>query len=253
MSRCDAPAPVDPKAETIGPDCLLWVDDRWRPRPDWFDSRWYREQGLVEGEAGGRGATIYAELDGAPIVLRHYCRGGAVRRLLGDRYLWLGVRASRAWRELALLARLHAAGLPVPPPIAARLRRSRSGSPFYRADLLSGRLPQTRTLAQALTSAPLEPGDWHTVGATIGRFHRAGVDHADLNAHNILLDADGAVYLVDFDRGRLRRSPGRWRRRNLQRLHRSLAKLERLEPQFHFRSEGWDALTRGWHEALQGP
>lgn len=251
MSRCHPPAPVELQAEPIGPDCLVWVDDRWRPRPDWFDPDWYREQGLVHGEGNGRGAAVYAELHGTPVVLRHYRRGGAVRRLLEDSYLWCGLRASRPWRELALQARLHAAGLPVPLPIAARLRRARPGAPFYRADLLSGRLPRTRTLAQALTSTPLAPDEWHAVGATIGGFHRAGVDHADLNAHNILLDADGRVYLIDFDRGCLRRTPGRWRRRNLQRLHRSLTKLERLEPQFHFDADGWDALERGWRGALQ--
>lgn len=251
MSRCDPPAPIDLQVETIGPDCLVWVDDRWRPRPDWFAPQWYREQGLIHGTGQGRGSTLYAELHGTPVVLRHYCRGGAVRHLLQDSYLRCGLRASRPWRELALQARLHAAGLPVPLPIAARLRRVRPGSPFYRADLLTGRLPRTRTLAQVLTSAPMEDAEWHAVGGTIGRFHRAGVDHADLNAHNILLDADGAVYLIDFDRGRERRFPGRWRRRNLRRLRRSLTKLERLEPQFHFNQEHWHALEHGWREALQ--
>lgn len=251
MSRCDPPAPIDLQVETIGPDCLVWVDDRWRPRPDWFEPQWYREQGLMHGAGGGRGAAVYAELYGTPVVLRHYRRGGAVRRLLGDRYLWRGLHASRPWRELALQAQLHAAGLPVPLPIAARLRRTRPGAPYYRADLLSGRLSRTRTLAQALASGPLETGQWHAVGAVIGRFHRAGVDHADLNAHNILLDAHHAVYLIDFDRGRLRRSPGPWCRRNLRRLHRSLTKLEGLEPQFQFDADDWDALEHGWREILQ--
>lgn len=250
MPRCDPPAPVDLRVETIGPDCLVWVDDRWRPRLDWFEPQWYREQGLVHGAGGGRGAAVYAELHGTPVVLRHYCRGGAVRRLLQDRYIWHGLHATRPWRELALQARLHAADLPVPLPIGARLRRDRPGSPFYRADLLTGRLSRTRTLAQALVSGPLEQAGWHAVGATIARFHRAGVDHADLNAHNILLDADGAAYLIDFDRGRLRRATGRWCRRNLQRLQRSLTKLERLEPRFHFDGDGWEALERGWREAL---
>jgi len=51
--------------------------------------------------------------------------------------------------------------------------------------------------------------------------HAAGADHADLNAHNILLDGDGVVSVIDFDRGRLRNG-GSWMRRNLARLQRCL-------------------------------
>ena len=58
----------------------------------------------------------------------------------------------------------------------------------------------------------------------LARFHRAGLDHADLNAHNILLDAAGNPWLIDFDRSR-RRADGSWRQSNLDRLARSLAKL----------------------------
>ena len=45
---------------------------------------------------------------------------------------------------------------------------------------------------------------WRAIGAAIARLHRGGVDHADLNAHNILLDGRGAVSVIDFDRGRVR-------------------------------------------------
>ena len=55
------------------------------------------------------------------------------------------------------------------------------------------------------------------VGSVIGRFHRAGVWHADLNAHNVLVAPDG-VYLIDFDRGRLRVPAVAWQQANLQRL-----------------------------------
>ena len=62
------------------------------------------------------------------------------------------------------------------------------------------------------------------VGAAIGRFHGAGICHADLNANNILVDRDGGVWLVDFDRAR-HRAPGGWRNSRLRRLKRSLEKL----------------------------
>ena len=66
---------------------------------------------------------------------------------------------------------------------------------------------------------------WEETGRLIARFHREGLEHADLNAHNILFDGNGRGWLIDFDRGRLRIPATGWRRGNLQRLHRSLMKL----------------------------
>ena len=89
----------------------------------------------------------------------------------------------------------------MPAPVAARYERSGS---FYRADLITEELPTRRTLAGALAAAPLAPAHWRAVGACIGRLHAHGVHHADLNAHNLLLGDDGTVYVLDFDRGRIR-------------------------------------------------
>jgi 3-deoxy-D-manno-octulosonic acid kinase len=80
------------------------------------------------------------------------------------------------------------------------------------------------------------------VGAAIAGLHRAGVDHADLNAHNILIDAKGTVSIIDFDRGRVR-APGTWAARNLLRLRRSLVKIG------HFSEESWGRLTAGYDAA----
>ena len=37
---------------------------------------------------------------------------------------------------------------------------------------------------------------------------RFGLIHADLNARNILVDAEGSIFLIDFDRARIRRGAG---------------------------------------------
>jgi 3-deoxy-D-manno-octulosonic acid kinase len=66
---------------------------------------------------------------------------------------------------------------------------------------------------------------WEEAGRLVARFHRAGLDHADLNAHNLLFNAQGKGWMIDFDRGALRIPATRWRERNLKRLHRSLLKL----------------------------
>ena len=66
---------------------------------------------------------------------------------------------------------------------------------------------------------------WEAVGQLVAQFHRAGLDHADLNAHNILFDGRGRGWFIDFDQSRLRIPATAWREANLARLHRSLRKL----------------------------
>jgi predicted Ser/Thr protein kinase len=74
--------------------------------------------------------------------------------------------------------------------------------------------------------------------------HARGVHHADLNAHNLLLGETGAVYVLDFDRGRVR-VRGQWERRVLQRLQRSLAKVTAGLPPDRYGDAQWQALLRG--------
>jgi hypothetical protein len=69
--------------------------------------------------------------------------------------------------------------------------------------------------------------------------------HADLTAHNILLDAAGVPYLLDFDRGRLR-APGRWRVGNLARLQRSLRKIRPRLAAGSYTQREWQWLLAGY-------
>ena len=96
----------------------------------------------------------------------------------------------------------------------------------YRADLITVRLPGARSLEGALAAGPLDDARWAAIGRCLRRFHDAGVHHADLNARNVMLGDALEVWVLDFDRGRLRR-PGPWRERVLDRLARSLAKSEK--------------------------
>lgn len=182
-------------------------------------------------QAGGRGAAWFVRGAFGDAVLRHYRRGGLAARLSRSTYLWRGESAVRSVAEFRLLSAMHAEGLPVPAPLAAAYWRRGLG---YRAALLVERIPAVRALADWLGDAA-DAAPWETIGATLARFHAAGVHHADLNAHNILVDAAGVAWLIDFDRAR-RRTPGAWREANLRRLARSLAKLspgdERWRPGF---------------------
>jgi len=190
---------------------------------------------------GGRGtAWIVPGADGDEWVLRHYRRGGLPARLIEDTYLWTGLEYTRPWREWRLLAELHALGLPVPRPVAARVARDGIG---YRGDLITRRVPAARALAEFLAPGTSASIPWRAVGACIRRFHEAGVRHADLNAHNILVDETGGVWLIDFDRGERRSGDTAWKQGNLSRLRRSLDKLDGSDVAG---PAAWDELLAGY-------
>lgn len=197
--------------------------------PDWLDAKHWGDaaQPVVEG---GRGAAWFIRRAEGDWVLRHYRRGGLMARLSRDRYFWVGEAAVRSIAEFRLLQRLHGLGLPVPRPIAAWYRRYGLG---YGAALIVERIAGARPMTVLLEGG--KPAAWARIGATIARFHSQGVEHADLNANNILL-AGGHVWLIDFDRGRLHAGgdDGAWRQANLDRLARSLRKL------------GGDAADAAW-------
>src|SRR5574337_1870328 len=189
--------------------------------PDWFAPHYWRERGALRTQAGGRGGVAIVVTPVGECVLRHYRRGGLVAALMGDRYLWTGADRTRPFAEFRLLAELERLELPGPSVVAARYCRH---GMFYSADLITRRIAGAQTLAECLTAGRLDGELAEEVGALVARFHRAGVWHADLNAHNVLVTADG-LHLIDFDRGRMRIPSVAWQQANLQRLRRSLLKL----------------------------
>jgi 3-deoxy-D-manno-octulosonic acid kinase len=207
-----------------------------------FEPQYWAARGELLAAEAGRGAAWFIASAGRSWVLRHYRRGGLMARLSQDRYVWTGEARVRAFAEYRLLARMAGCGLPVPKPVAARYRRQ---GLCYRCDLIMLRIADALPLSAKLADAALGEGAWRAIGATIARLHQSGVDHADLNAHNILLDRNGAVSIIDFDRARLRRR-GPWTSRNLLRLHRSLVKVSRRSPAGRFSHAAWASLLEGY-------
>jgi 3-deoxy-D-manno-octulosonic acid kinase len=210
-----------------------------KPDAAMFDREYWKARGLLEEFAGGRGSVSVLHATEGDWVLRHYRRGGLAARMSADRYLWTGTNATRSFREWRLLAELVRRGLPVPAPIAAGYERSGA---TYTADIITARLSGARTLAQTIETQSLESAMWAHIGRTIARFHASGVHHADLNANNIML-AGGDVYLLDFDRGRIR-ARGGWEAAVIARLRRSLDKVKTQRPNVQFTDADWNALTQ---------
>ena len=207
-----------------------------------FDPEFWRTRGELDAVAGGRGSAWFVGSDDRQWVLRHFRRGGFIARLSRDAYVWAGENRVRAFAEWELLELLAQRGLRVPRPVAARYQRH---GLWYRCDLLTERIADAEPLSAMLVQGALAESQWRAIGRAVASLHRAGVDHADLNAHNVLLGADGTVSVIDFDRGRLR-APGTWSSRNLRRLHRSLAKVTRGLPPDRFSDAAWHWLVSGY-------
>jgi 3-deoxy-D-manno-octulosonic acid kinase len=167
---------------------------------------------------GGRQAAWFVSGDFGAAVLRHYKRGGLMARLSKRHYVWGGADATRSYAEFDLLHFMHDAGLPVPRPLAAAYWRR---GLLYRAAIMVERLLDVQALARIL-----DEGHQQSVAEALFAMHEAGVWHADLNAYNVLVDAAGKSWLIDFDKGR-RHSvlSDELRYANLLRLRRSLVKI----------------------------
>jgi 3-deoxy-D-manno-octulosonic acid kinase len=241
MNQAAAPG-EEVLARIAGGAMLYDAADLSHPDPHVFNPAHWQARGALRATPGGRGTIAFVTTaDGKRWVLRHYRRGGFIARIASDTYIWTGAATTRSFREWRLLRQLRAWGLPVPRPIAARYVRSGLG---YSADLVTAELPTRQTLAQALHAGTLDEAQWKAIGACIGALHAHGVHHADLNAHNLLLGDAGEVYVLDFDRGRIR-ARGPWEQRVLQRLQRSLVKVTAGLPPDRYGDSQWRALLRG--------
>ena len=207
------------------------------------DDGWQRDPAEVHVTTG-RGGVRMLDVGNEIWVRRHYHRGGFVSKFVHDRYLWRGITRSRPARELHLLARMRAEGLPVPLPVAGRAVRVGMG---YRADLITVLMPGTFPLSRAMATGSVEASVWPRVGSMLGRFHGGGYDHPDLTAHNILVDDLGQPSLLDFDNAVQRRGNG-WKAARIRRLLRSLRKVA-LETGTEFDPKGWAALLGAYQSA----
>ncbi|MEM7281476.1 MAG: 3-deoxy-D-manno-octulosonic acid kinase [Pseudomonadota bacterium] len=215
---------ISPRITTTSSGAIIFDEDRVSEfSAEYFDVAYWQSRDLIESQAYGRGSTLIVQFQQQSWVLRHYLRGGLFGKVVNDSYLWLGQRRTRCFREWRLLADLVELDLPVPKPVAARyIRRGRR----YTADLITEKIPSVVTLASLISeNGQLTPQIWEAVGRCVRRFHEAGVYHADLNAHNIMLEGNAQnVHIIDFDRGYFR--PGdAWKQQNLDRLKRSLVKV----------------------------
>jgi 3-deoxy-D-manno-octulosonic acid kinase len=214
--------------------------------PARFHPAFWQSLNAISGQESGRGTTWFIRDGDHQLVLRHYLRGGWVARFNRDRYLFTGWRRCRAIAEFDILQQARELGLPVPRPAAAMSVRH---GLFHRNDILLERIDGARDLKSVL-QVPQLPEFHRRLGQTLARFHRAGILHADLNIKNILCDAQGAFWLIDFDRARrVKQMSQAQERRVLERLQRSFIK-ETGRSGIQWNPSDWTYLIKGYRTGM---
>jgi 3-deoxy-D-manno-octulosonic-acid transferase len=251
--NCWPQSPMAALLETGSMRAVVWTNSvqSCALTEDAFELSNYGQMATGLATGSGRGQAHRVERDEQSWVLRHYRRGGWVGRFNTDRYPAAITAYSRGMQELVLLREMTSLGLPVPEGVAARCVRQLpwmgKWSP-YRADILVNCIPNTHNLAQWLNHNALTPQIWNAVGHSIAQLHKHQVHHSDLNCHNILLNEQGQVWLIDFDK--CERRPGNaWKARNLSRLLRSLRKESVRRQGFCWEEANWTTLLGGYEQA----
>ena len=214
--------------------------------PNLFDAAWLRSEGIWDGSTRGRSNAHFFHHEGRDMVLRHFHRGGLMGRVNRDLYLRVGAENSRPLREFDLLSEMHAEGLPVPLPVAAQYVPV---GLFYRADIITQRIPNARPLQDVLEETPLSAQLWGAIGANIRNLHDHDVFHSDLNCRNVMIDTQERVWFIDFDKCD-KRAAGRWKQATLERLQRSLRKMVSESGNLHFSKKDWADLLAGYANGI---
>jgi 3-deoxy-D-manno-octulosonic acid kinase len=179
---------------------------------------------------GGRNVVHRVALeDGGHAIIRRYQRGGFVRHFFHELY-W--DRPFRPLAELTCTELARRRGIPTVEVLAAGIEKVGYG--FYRGVIVSREVEGLINSWAWLQKQPLQSERQTMIKAiaqAIFHMHEAGLRHADLNLTNILVGMSALhpeVRIIELDRGRV--FPGslsyRERRQNLQRLQRSLDKLD---------------------------
>ncbi|WP_199610397.1 3-deoxy-D-manno-octulosonic acid kinase [Flocculibacter collagenilyticus] len=221
------------------------------PDAKWFTSCFWQKKGAISGKSKGRAITWFFRFKEHEFVLRHYYRGGLIGKFNKDLYIGMDEERSRAVKEFAMLKEMSNIGLPVPKPLAARIEKK--WFCIYRADLIIERIANAKDLFQYLSKYPLNKSMWLKIGRTIADFHNNGVYHDDLNIHNIMLDKEHKCWLIDFDKGEIKKPSHSWQQENLKRLLRSFEKEKRQNVDLRWHLKDWDFLLQGYNEVINTP
>lgn len=193
---------------------------------------------LLEGKGcepaphGGRGPLLRFPCGGDWGLVRPCRRGGVMRYFLKDAYFL----HNRPLREFQLHVQAFERGLAVPEPLGVLWERH---GLWFRGALATREIPAIN-LREFLRNAEDDAeATLKACGRLVREMHSLGIFHADLQLANLLV-GESRIYLVDFDKARIKPELSRLERsRNLLRLRRSMEKHGVARSRFQVLLEGY--------------
>lgn len=183
---------------------------------------------LYTGRAPAYGVALPGS--GTRVVVRHARHGGLLAPLSGDLFAGSG----RAPHELAMSARLAAAGVPTPAFVGYAVYPTGFG--LSRIDVLVEEIPGARDLANVVRDGGMTSALIEATARLLAALALAGARHEDLNLKNVLIsrpllpDGDPAApiaYAIDVDRVSFGHPRVRTMEANVARIARSARKWRR--------------------------
>jgi 3-deoxy-D-manno-octulosonic acid kinase len=223
---------------------LLKSDHTLPISTSWFDSSFWQSQDALSGTGNGRGEVWFINSQFGQFVIRRYRRGGIIAKFNNSLFVFTGLENTRPWLELSLLEKMNSLSLPVPRPIGGVFRLQYG---FYQAELLTETIKDAEDLFDIIKSNRSDQVNWNEIGQVIKRFHNHGIYHSDLNCHNIMIDNQHKVWVIDFDKCEQKKPNQDWMKSNIDRLKRSIGKESNKHSNFHVSEELWQAFLEGYH------
>ena len=144
----------------------------------------------------GRGEVYFIDCNNNKLVLKEYNRGGLIRYFTKNKYLYLGLKRTRPFKEFLMLKKMHELELPVPRPVSIKL--SISGF-YYTGKIITEEVLNTVNLKKIIISKKINNQIISNIISVLRNLIQNNIFHSDLNINNILIDESLSIYIIDFD------------------------------------------------------
>lgn len=174
-------------------------------------------------EGLGRGRIKFVKVGDEDLVVRQYVHGGILRGITRDNYL----TEKRVIKEFLILSYLRSRSFFCPEPFCGLIKRGLFSKKLF---LVTRRIPGARPFYVILREKKgLERARYiFALAKLLLGLHSRGVFHPDFHLSNVVMDPSGNLFVVDFDRAKLKTAPKKGDlKKMILRLHRYAKKLEK--------------------------
>ena len=121
---------------------------------------------------------------------------GVILNFTKNKYLYLGLKRTRPFKEFLMLKRMHELELPVPRPVSIKL--SISGF-YYTGKIITEEVLNAVNLKKIIISKKINNQIISNIISVLRNLIQNNIFHSDLNINNILIDESLSIYIIDFD------------------------------------------------------